>query len=141
MLRVEPNLRLETLQVVGAVAAFVLLALPRSRAHRADDDVAQTQALELRAEEESGARVVRLQLPIVVGRAPDSSLVVRDARVSRMHARFDMIDGVLFLRDLGSRNGTLLNARPIDVPVPVHEGDEIDVGDVRIVVGKVGVWT
>lgn len=136
----EPNLRLETLQIVGALAAFTALALPRGWAHKAQDDGLTTPAVALRVEQEDGVRSLRLPLPVVIGRGEQASLKVADARVSRTHARIEMVDGKLFLHDLGSRNGTLLNARPIDAPEALREGDEIDVGDARIVVGGVGVW-
>jgi pSer/pThr/pTyr-binding forkhead associated (FHA) protein len=57
-----------------------------------------------------------------------------------MHARIELHDGTLSVRDLGSRNGTLVNARPISAPTPLQPGDEIDVGPARIVVGEVGPW-
>jgi len=139
-MRVEPNLRLETLQIVGALAAFVALALPRGWAHRAGDDGFEAHAVELRVEQGEAVRIVRLLLPVIIGRAAEAALVVADAQVSRMHARIDMVEGKLFLHDLGSRNGTLLNARPIDAPVALREGDEIDVGDARIVMGGTSVW-
>jgi pSer/pThr/pTyr-binding forkhead associated (FHA) protein len=60
--------------------------------------------------------------------------------VSRAHARIDLSDGVLCVRDLDSRNGTLVNARPIDGPTDLHPGDEIDIGTTRIVYGGVGPW-
>jgi pSer/pThr/pTyr-binding forkhead associated (FHA) protein len=136
----EPNLRLETLQIVGALAAFTVLALPRGWAHKAQDDGLTTPAVELRVEQADGVRSVRLPLPVVIGRGREATLKPADAQVSRTHARIEMMDGKLFLHDLGSRNGTLLNARPIDAPAALREGDEIDVGDTRIVVGGVGVW-
>jgi pSer/pThr/pTyr-binding forkhead associated (FHA) protein len=140
VIRVEPNLRLETLEIIGMVAAFVLLVLPRRRHHKAEDDVSASQFIELRVERGNGARAVRLPIPAIIGRAADATLVIADAQVSRRHARIDMVDGALFLHDLGSRNGTLLNARPIDAPVAIRAGDEINVGDARIVVGGSGAW-
>ena len=139
-MRVEPNLRLETLEIVGMVAAFVVLLIPRRCRLKAEDDVSMSQFLELRVEQGNGARALRLPIPVIIGRAADATLVIADAQVSRRHARIDMVDGTLFLHDLGSRNGTLLNARPIDAPVALSEGDEINVGDARIVVGGSGAW-
>jgi pSer/pThr/pTyr-binding forkhead associated (FHA) protein len=139
-MRAEPNLRLETLEIIGMLAAFLMLYLPRGCRHKAEDDVCASQSLELRVEQGAGTQNVRLPLPAVIGRAADATLVVADAQVSRRHARIDMVDGTLFLHDLGSRNGTLLNARPIDAPVALCEGDEITVGDARIIVGGSGAW-
>ncbi|WP_431191525.1 FHA domain-containing protein [Ottowia testudinis] len=41
-------------------------------------------------------------LPIVIGRIPDSSFVVSDQRVSRHHARIEVINGAFVLSDLSS---------------------------------------
>jgi pSer/pThr/pTyr-binding forkhead associated (FHA) protein len=60
--------------------------------------------------------------------------------VSRLHARIDLTDGNLSIRDLDSRNGTLLNARPLDGTALLQDGDEIDVGTTRIVFCGVGPW-
>lgn len=98
------------------------------------------QAVVLRVEDYEGTRTVRSPVPITIGRAPTATLVVPDAQVSRMHARIDLSDGVLSLLDLGSRNGTLLNARPIDGAAALETGDEIDIGTTRIVYAGVGAW-
>jgi pSer/pThr/pTyr-binding forkhead associated (FHA) protein len=132
---------LQSLEVVAALALFLLLASlwPRPRARR-NDALTEMQAVVLRVEEEGRTRTVRAPVPITIGRAPTATLVVPDAQVSRVHARIDFSDGQLNLRDLDSRNGTLVNARPIEGPVDLRDGDEIDVGTTRIVFCGVGPW-
>jgi pSer/pThr/pTyr-binding forkhead associated (FHA) protein len=124
--------RLASLVVVAAVAAFVVAAQPRRRT-QADDTVAMLASVELRVEEPSGTRTIRAPIPIFIGRAPNATLVLNDALVSRLHARIDVWDGELSVRDLGSRNGTWLNAYPLEGPVPLAPGDELEVGATRIV--------
>ena len=131
--------RIESLEVVGLVALALLVALPRRRAAR-DDTMAAMQAVILSVEDYGRTRTVRLVAPITIGRAPSATLVVSDAQVSRLHARIDYSEGVLSVRDLDSRNGTLVNARPIDGPTSLQAGDEIDVGTTRIVFTGVGAW-
>src|SRR5262245_17408408 len=46
---------------------------------------------------------------ITVGRAPESSIVADEARVSRHHARVWRAGASVWIEDLGSRNGTRLN--------------------------------
>lgn len=135
------NQRLETFLVVVAAAIFLLFAWPRREGRRLRDDaMTALQAVLLRVEEDSRTRTVRVPLPIVIGRAPSATLLIPDAQVSRLHARIDLIDGTLAIRDLDSRNGTLVNARPIERPVELVEGDEIDVGSTRIVFCGVAPW-
>lgn len=135
MIAVDP--RWGSLAVVAAVAAFVCVAQPRRR-DRADDTLSMLASVELRVEEASGSRTIRAPIPIVIGRAPTATLVLSDAQVSRMHARIDVWNGELGVRDLGSRNGTWLNARPIDEPEALRAGDELELGSTRIVFCGVG---
>ena len=121
-----------SLAVVGAVAAFVVIAQPRGRT-QADDTLAMLASVELEVEEPSGKRTVRAPVPILIGRAPNATLILSDALVSRLHARIDVWNGELAVRDLGSRNGTWLNAAPVDEPVSLVPGDEVEVGATRIV--------
>jgi len=132
--------RQASLAVVGAAALFLLAALPRRRRRSRDDELDAMQAVVLRVEEEGRTRTVRASLPITIGRAPTATLVISDAQVSRLHARIDLSDGLPTLRDLDSRNGTLLNARPIDGLRTLQDGDEIDVGLTRIVYCGVAPW-
>lgn len=139
---VHPDPRQTSLVVVAAAALFLFAALPRRRRGLERDDplLSALQAVVLRVEEEGRTRTVRASLPITIGRAPTATLVIPDAQVSRLHARIDLFDGVLGVRDLDSRNGTLLNARPIDGLRALRDGDEIDVGLTRIMYCGVAPW-
>lgn len=53
---------------------------------------------------------------ITVGRDAGSDIVITDARASLRHAWIGIVDRKVVLRDLGSTNGTFLNAQ-IDSPV------------------------
>jgi pSer/pThr/pTyr-binding forkhead associated (FHA) protein len=130
-----------SLEVLGACVLFLAVAAATARrGARREDAMTAMQAVVLRVEEDGRTRTVRAPVPITIGRAPSATLVVPDAQVSRLHARIDLSDGLLSVRDLDSRNGTLVNARPIDGPVGLHDGDEIDVGTTRIVFCGVGPW-
>ncbi len=131
--------RTGSLEVLAAVAIALALTWPRRRRTR-DDSMSAMQAVVLRVEDYDGTRTVRSPVPITIGRASAATLVVPDAQVSRMHARIDLSDGVLSVFDLDSRNGTLVNARPISGPMPLAAGDEIDIGTTRIVYTGVGAW-
>lgn len=67
---------------------------------------------------------------ITVGRNPQSDIVISDPRASHHHAWVGIIEQKAVLRDLGSTNGTFLNAQ-IDVPVSevvLSPGDTIFFG-------------
>ena len=64
----------------------------------------------------------------LVGRAPRADLRLEDDGVSRRHAKLAIgEEGIVNLIDLGSTNGTFLNAARIDLAI-VREGDRIQIG-------------
>lgn len=54
--------------------------------------------------------------------------------VSRRHARIHKQKSQYFIEDLGSANGTFLNGQRLTpyLPHPLHDGDELQLGRVRI---------
>jgi len=67
--------------------------------------------------------------PVVVGRSQSSDIVIDEPFVSANHARFTLQGPALVLEDLGSTNGTMDNGHLIGQPVPLRDGDEVQVGD------------
>jgi len=57
------------------------------------------------------ARPIRLsrERPTTIGRADGNTIVLADSDVSRRHAVVEWRDGAFYIRDLGSRNGVLVN--------------------------------
>jgi CheY-like chemotaxis protein len=68
------------------------------------------------------------RFPYVIGRGTDCDLQLVDPSLSRRHCRLDWRDGRLFVDDLESRNGTLVNGRRITGQSPLAEGDMLRVG-------------
>jgi pSer/pThr/pTyr-binding forkhead associated (FHA) protein len=50
-------------------------------------------------------------LPVVIGRDPDCDLFLNNMTVSRRHAIIEKENGVLWLKDLGSLNGTWVDGK------------------------------
>jgi serine phosphatase RsbU (regulator of sigma subunit)/pSer/pThr/pTyr-binding forkhead associated (FHA) protein len=73
---------------------------------------------------------------LVIGRASESELVIADRFLSRKHARLFRQGDRLFVEDLGSRNGTLLNDSPVEGTAEVHQGDRIKVSGSIIRIGE-----
>jgi len=59
------------------------------------------------------AKEVSLKLPTVIGRGKEVTLTLPHALVSRKHSEIFEKDGWLFVKDLGSLNGTYVNNRRI----------------------------
>jgi transcriptional regulator with PAS, ATPase and Fis domain len=61
---------------------------------------------QIRWRDQSGSHSALLRGRNMVGSADDCSLVVRDPLVSRLHVALDVADDGIWVRDLGSSNGT-----------------------------------
>jgi pSer/pThr/pTyr-binding forkhead associated (FHA) protein len=70
-----------------------------------------------------------------IGRSSRSDLTILDRSLSRQHARIFLEDGSWWVEDLGSRNGTLHNGRPVkEGPVEIRPGDILGLGGTSITV-------
>jgi diguanylate cyclase (GGDEF)-like protein len=68
--------------------------------------------------------------PLTIGRDPENSLTIEGADVSRRHCRIEPDgQGAWRVVDLGSKNGTFLNGRPVVGPSPLKLADTLSVGD------------
>ena len=66
---------------------------------------------------------------LTVGRASGCQVALPDdSYASQLHARIFRRDGRLWLEDLGSTNGTYLNAKAVTSPVSLRRGDRVQVG-------------
>src|SRR5262244_2724259 len=65
---------------------------------------------------------------VKIGKGPQNDIILSDASVSGVHAMISFEDGVYKIRDLGSRNGTLLNDERITEPRAIQHGDLIKMG-------------
>jgi pSer/pThr/pTyr-binding forkhead associated (FHA) protein len=84
---------------------------------------------ELRVMEE----IFPLQPVTLLGRDANNTIVIPDSAASARHARLSRENGVWWLEDLGSKNGTLLNELPLSRPTTIEPGDVIGIGDLRLV--------
>jgi class 3 adenylate cyclase/tetratricopeptide (TPR) repeat protein len=85
-----------------------------------------------------GGRRIRIPERLTVGRGADAGLFIDDPEISRAHAVFRPTEDGLEIQDLGSLNGTWVNAERIISPTPLAPGDVIKVGTTRIEVLSAG---
>ena len=74
-------------------------------------------------------RTVLLSGLNTLGRHPSQSIQLLDKLVSKAHAAIVEREGNFFVRDVGSRNGTLLNDAELDGEKQLESGDELALGD------------
>lgn len=69
-------------------------------------------------------RVFPLKELNIIGRASECDISLSAAHLSRRHAQLQVIDGMLFVKDLDSANGTYLNGKRV-AEARVKRGDEL----------------
>lgn len=80
-------------------------------------------------QQESGSHEARIADRILVGRSRDCDVVITDDQeASRQNSEIVREDGELYIRDLDSQNGTLVNGVPISGSYQLKDGDRILIG-------------
>jgi pSer/pThr/pTyr-binding forkhead associated (FHA) protein len=69
---------------------------------------------------------------LTIGRAAANDLTLEDPKASRFHAVLERLGPTWSVNDLSSRNGTSVNGARIITRYALSQGDEICIGDTRI---------
>lgn len=78
---------------------------------------------------EKGEDAYEITEPVIMlGRNETNHIVLSVDLVSRVHAMIYEKDGIYYVRDLQSRNGTYLNGERIEEDTALHDGDTVKVG-------------
>jgi hypothetical protein len=75
-----------------------------------------------------GTTIALGSAPILIGRAPECTLVLEDDYASGRHARLSLQHGTWMVEDLGSTNGTFLGRNRVQDPVPIAPGAPVRIG-------------
>ena len=91
--------------------------------------------LKLTIEDDEGKTTV---IPVIrdemtIGRQEGNTIRLTERNVSRKHARLLRQNGVVYVEDLASFTGVKLNGSRIAAVTPIREGDELAIGDYKIV--------
>ncbi|AVH62318.1 FHA domain-containing protein [Nostoc sp. 'Peltigera membranacea cyanobiont' N6] len=75
----------------------------------------------------------------LIGRSPDSDLVLDSPDISRVHAKFFVKSGNYYFSDLGSRNGSIFNGKQAEKerPYSLSDGDIIRIADYVLILEAV----
>jgi TolB-like protein len=101
-----------------------ILLAPRKREPR--------RVLLVRRPGEPDREVLIGRSPIVLGRAPDSGVVLNDPKVSRAHCQIAPTAGEVIATDLQSTNGTLIDDRRLEGKVRLIPGTVLKIGPFQI---------
>ncbi|MBI2929525.1 MAG: AAA-like domain-containing protein [Verrucomicrobia bacterium] len=130
----ETDPLIEELRLAGITRAIDGSLAVRNRIyfHVFDDDWIKANKPDAALVKEDGERVP-IKASCAIGRALTSDLVLDGDQVSRRHAQIQgRPSGEFWLVDFGSSNGTFLNGQRVGPPVLLHDGDQIEIGEVRL---------
>ena len=86
-------------------------------------------------EDSRGQEKARCELcegEVSLGRAPGCELRVNHPAISRRHASFAVVDGCLWVEDLGSSNGVFVDGVPIGQRISLAPSQRVAVADLRV---------
>lgn len=109
----------------GAPAAAPVPA-PPARGRRRKGPATHLVVVEPRDQK---GRSFELDHEVTVGRAAGCQITLDDSYASQLHARVFQRDGLLYVEDLGSTNGTYANGKKVTSPVALERGDHVKVGN------------
>lgn len=82
-------------------------------------------------DEEHGKRRIPVVSSVIIGRAADCDVTIEDAAASRHHAQILYQNGSFCLKDMGSTNGTIVNANQSN-ECTLTDGDIIRIGETEL---------
>lgn len=91
-------------------------------------------AIVLALEEESDNAYSFTNPIVTIGRDPKCDLNVQDDTVSSLHARLSYHHNQWWIEDLQSTNGTFLNDERVFTPIVIISGDELRIGNARLMI-------
>ena len=124
--------RLDTLGITAALSLVAAVGFMRRPDAREPIGDLTPISVRLAIYEGSQRRELRVLTPALIGRAGNCHVQLQDGDVSRRHARLEAEEGVLYVRDLRSANGTFLNGEAFEGAIELRAGDEIDCGATRL---------
>lgn len=108
---------------------------PLPDAHRVRQPQQRAELVTIAGEEGTAVPeglVFDVQGVTTLGRAESARIVLDDPSVSAHHAMLRPLEQGWAIEDLGSRNGTLVNGRPVGSQLALGCGDAIQLGRVRL---------
>jgi hypothetical protein len=80
------------------------------------------------AGERAGLRVELGAKPVVIGRVPPADMVIDDSKISRKHCRVSLVMDEVYVADLGSSNGTMVDGKRLTQPGSLPPGARLQIG-------------
>jgi pSer/pThr/pTyr-binding forkhead associated (FHA) protein len=112
----------------AAAAAAVPAAAAAKPRRPAEDSKPGPRTLVVTEGSLRGTTITLGQAPVLIGRAPECTLVLDDDYASSRHAKLSLQQGRWMVEDLGSTNGTFLGRSRVESATPVELGSPVRIG-------------
>jgi pSer/pThr/pTyr-binding forkhead associated (FHA) protein len=99
-----------------------------ARPRRAEEPKAGPRVLVVTEGSLQGTTITLGQAPVLIGRAPECTLVLDDDYASSRHAKLSLQQGRWMVEDLGSTNGTFLGRNRVETATPLEVGSPVRIG-------------
>lgn len=86
-------------------------------------------ALEFLEPEDMAGERIEVIDSVTLGRGGGSNVILHDSFLSTLHARLTVDGDDLFIEDLGSTNGSYVNAEPVIYRTQLLKGDVVQIGN------------
>ena len=120
------------LMVIRAARRGLTQIQPAAYAPGIDPQRLKLVVIDAGASELTPGEVVEVDDGDTLGRTERADLVLADPTVSSEHARVSRVGRAWVVVDLGSTNGTAVNATRVTGSLPLAEGDVLALGGVRL---------
>lgn len=118
----------KTVKPIAAAPVHAARPAPAAKPARKPDRSAPATHVVVIEGTAAGTAVALSSLPLTIGRAPSSAIVLADDYVSNNHARLVPRGTDWLIEDTGSTNGTTYAGRKVTTPVVVPVGGRITIG-------------
>lgn len=102
--------------------------LIRADAARPGAEDGRAHYLAVVAGERAGLRVELGSKPVVIGRVAPADLVIDDSQISRKHCRVSLVMDEVYVADLGSSNGTMVDGKRVSTGL-LPPGARLQIGE------------
>ena len=82
---------------------------------------------------EEGLALSLIEGSYTIGRARENNFIIKDLAASRRHLQIDVDGHGVYLKDMGSGNGSRHNGKPLKGRVLLSDGDRVGLGDSELV--------
>lgn len=120
--------------LIGIAAALAFFMIKRKKSEEEPSLDESRLRLTIKSDEEEKTKEVVIRDRLIFGRSSECDIAVIDKLLSRRHFMIEKEDGLFYISDLDSMNGTMLNGIRITARCRLKNGDVVQAGSLFIII-------